>query len=242
MTAKTHPTPEHRRCIAVLGGSFDPVHNGHVALANYFVTLLHPDQLRVIPAGNPWQKHGLEASSADRVEMVKRAFGVVNTVVNAQQTVEVMIDQQEIQRHTATYTIDTLKALRSELGPDTSIIFLMGADQLLHLNTWQGWDELFAYAHLGVASRPGFAMDADQVPPEVKREFTRRAATPEQIRQSAHGLTYLAENLFIDISSTEIRTALRNTSDSESGSEQKPDALIPKAVLDYIELHHLYKN
>ncbi|MDP5007975.1 MAG: nicotinate-nicotinamide nucleotide adenylyltransferase, partial [Glaciimonas sp.] len=89
-------SPLPRRCIAVLGGSFDPVHNGHVALANYFVTLLHPDQLRVIPAGNPWQKHGLEASSADRVAMVTLAFG--------QQAVEVLIDQQEIARQTATYT------------------------------------------------------------------------------------------------------------------------------------------
>ncbi|MFC5475929.1 nicotinate-nucleotide adenylyltransferase [Paraherbaspirillum soli] len=221
-------TSEHtpRRCIAVLGGSFDPVHNGHVALAKYFVTLLVPDELRVIPTGNPWQKNGLEAGPADRVEMVRRAFD--------RQTVPVIIDQQEIQRPTATYTIDTLQALRAELGPQASIIFLMGADQLQHLNTWQGWDRLFSYAHLGVASRPGFAMDASRVPAEVTREFTRRAATPEQIRQSAHGLTYLAENLAVDISATEIRAALHNA--------KKPDALVPAAVLDYIEQHHLYKN
>src|SRR5437773_6426102 len=116
------PDQSPRRCIAVLGGSFDPVHNGHVALAKYFVTLLAPDLLRVIPTGNPWQKYGLEASAADRVEMVSRAF--------SGQAVEVIIDQQEIQRETATYTIDTLQSLRSELGPHASIIFLMGADQL----------------------------------------------------------------------------------------------------------------
>ncbi|MFX7090763.1 adenylyltransferase/cytidyltransferase family protein, partial [Acinetobacter baumannii] len=67
--------PAAQRCIAVLGGSFDPVHNGHVLLAEHFVQLLQPDELRVIPTGNPWQKHGLQAEAADRVEMVKRAFG-----------------------------------------------------------------------------------------------------------------------------------------------------------------------
>ncbi|MGS0740687.1 nicotinate-nucleotide adenylyltransferase [Glaciimonas sp. GG7] len=220
------PDQHPRCCIAVLGGSFDPVHNGHVALAKYFVTLLTPDLLRVIPTGNPWQKHGLEAGAVDRVEMVRRAF--------SGQAVEVVIDQQEIERQTATFTIDTLQSLRTELGPHASIIFLMGADQLQHLNTWQGWDKLFNYAHLGVASRPGFALDASQVPPEVTREFTRRAATPEQIRQSPHGLTYLAENLFVDISATEIRSALH--------AGNHPDLLVPAAVLDYIEQHHLYKN
>jgi nicotinate-nucleotide adenylyltransferase len=79
-----------RSCIAVLGGSFDPVHNGHVALADYFVDVLQPDALRVIPAGNPWQKNGLQASPEDRVAMVRSAF--------SKQKVPVQIDRQEIDR------------------------------------------------------------------------------------------------------------------------------------------------
>ena len=88
------------RCVAILGGSFDPVHNGHVALANYFVDLLKPDELRVIPAGNPWQKHGLQASGQDRVAMVRSAFSAQKTAVS--------IDQQEILRDSACllYTSD----------------------------------------------------------------------------------------------------------------------------------------
>jgi len=113
--------------ITIRRRSFDPVHKGHVALAEHSVELLHPDELRIIPTGNPWQKHGLQAAPSDRVEMVKRAFD--------QQTVPVVIDQQEIQRATATYTIDTLQALRAELGPAVSIVFLMGSDQLQHLDT-----------------------------------------------------------------------------------------------------------
>ena len=213
-------------CIAILGGSFDPVHNGHVALGEYFIDLLAPDELRVIPTGNPWQKHGLQASPQQRVEMVRRAFG--------RQKVPVRIDQQEIERATVTYTIDTLQSLRRELGPEVSIVFLMGADQLQHLNTWQGWRELFDYAHLCAASRPGFGMEPAHVPAEVMAEFSRRAASPEQIRNSAYGLTYLASNLAVDISATEIRAILHNG--------ERPEALVPPGVLDYIEQHHLYKS
>lgn len=213
-------------CIAILGGSFDPVHNGHVALGDYFVDLLAPDELRIIPTGNPWQKHGLQATPQQRVEMVRRAF--------SRQSVPVRIDQQEIVRPSATYTIDTLQSLRQELGPEVSIVFLMGADQLQHLNTWQGWRELFDHAHLCAASRPGFGMEPAHVPNEVMQEFSRRAASPAQIRNTASGLTYLASNLAVDISATEIREILHKGA--------RPDALVPSGVLDYIEQHHLYKS
>ncbi|MES2025893.1 MAG: nicotinate-nucleotide adenylyltransferase [Pseudomonadota bacterium] len=214
------------RCVAILGGSFDPVHNGHVALANYFIELLKPDELRIIPAGNPWQKHGLQASGKDRVAMVRSAFSTQKTAVS--------IDQQEILRDSATYTIDTLRAVREELGPRVSIIFLMGADQLQHLNTWQEWQHMFDYAHICAASRPGFAMDAAHVPADVTQEFTRRAASMEQIRTTAQGFAYLAPNLAVDISATEIRAALQRG--------QHPISLVPPGVLDYIEQHHLYKS
>lgn len=214
------------RCIALLGGSFDPVHNGHVALGNYFAKLLAPDELRVIPAGQPWQKNGLHASPQQRVEMLERAFG--------QSAGPIVIDQQEIRRGSTTYTIDTLRAAREELGPDTSIAFLIGADQLQKLNTWKEWRQLFDYANLCAASRPGFTMDGAHVPAEVQREFARRAATPEQIRHSAHGLTYLATNLSVDISSSQIRSAFERGQHAES--------LIPAGVLDYIQQHHLYRN
>lgn len=213
-------------CIALLGGSFDPVHNGHVALADYFIDLFRPDLLRIIPAGNPWQKHGLQASPADRLEMVRRAFD--------RQTVPVMLDTQEIERPGATYTIDTLRAVRAELGPEPSLLFLMGADQLQQLDTWQGWRELFDYANLCAASRPGFAVDAAQVPAAVAAEFARREASPEQIRNTPHGMACLGTNLAVDISSTAIRKALQQGS--------RPASLVPAGVLDYIQQHHLYQS
>lgn len=212
------------RCVAVLGGSFDPVHKGHVALAEYFAVLLTPDELRIIPAGNPWQKDGLVAAPEHRLAMAERAFRSL--------AVPVMLDEQEIRREGATYTIDTLRALRAELGPKTSIALLVGADQLQKLHTWKQWEQLFEYAHICAASRPGFSVDAAHLPAEVAREFARRAATPEQIRTTPHGLCYLATNLSIEISATQIRTALKR--------KESTDSLIPPGVLDYIQQHHLY--
>jgi nicotinate-nucleotide adenylyltransferase len=214
------------RCIALLGGSFDPIHNGHLALADYFAKLLVPDELRVVPAGNPWQKNGLHATAQQRIDMVARAFERL--------AVPVTIDRQEILRGGATYTIDTLRAIRAEVGPDVSLTFLIGADQLRQLHTWKEWQRLFDYAHICAASRPGFGIDATDLPVEVSREFARRLATPEQIRNTPHGLAYLASNLAVDISATEIRAAFQRG--------ERADSLIPAGVLDYIKSHHLYEN
>ncbi|MGE5651649.1 nicotinate-nucleotide adenylyltransferase [Noviherbaspirillum sp. UKPF54] len=215
-----------RRCIALLGGSFDPVHEGHVALGNYFAKLLFPDELRLLPAGNPWQKQGLQASPEQRIDMLRLAFGGMS--------VPVVIDRQEIERRSATYTIDTLRQLRADLGPQVSLVFLIGADQLLQLHTWKEWDHLFDYAHICAASRPGFVLDEAHLPVPVAQEFARRAGTPEQIRDCAHGLAYVATNLAINISATEIRAALQRGA--------QPNSLIPPGVLDYIKQHHLYQN
>ncbi|RZI43684.1 nicotinate-nucleotide adenylyltransferase [Herbaspirillum sp. HC18] len=215
-----------KRCVALLGGSFDPVHNGHIALGGYFAKLLVPDELRVIPAGRPWQKQGLQTAPEHRAEMARRAFTPL--------AVPIVIDEQEIRREGATYTIDTLRTLREELGPETSIALLIGADQLQQLQTWKEWRALFNYANICAASRPGFDIGAAHVNEEVAREFARRAATPGQIRSTPHGLTYLATNLSVDISATQIRAGLEHRADV--------GALIPPTVLDYIKQHHLYGN
>ena len=215
-----------RRCILLLGGSFDPVHNGHVALGNYFAKLLLPDELRILPAGNPWQKQGLQAPAQHRVEMVKRAFSGM--------PIPVAIDNQEIRRDTPTYTIDTLRALRTELGPDACIVLLIGADQLQQLHTWKDWQQLFDYAHICAASRPGFKIAAGDLPAEVARELLRREGSAAQIRETVKGLAFVANNLAVDISATEIRAALHRG--------QHPEALVPAGVLDYIKQHRLYED
>jgi nicotinate-nucleotide adenylyltransferase len=215
------------RRVALLGGSYDPVHVGHVALGAHFAQLLQTDQLRVIPAGSPWQKTNLQATPRQRAEMVQLAF--------AGQPYQVVVDLQEIERSERgqpTYTIDTLRQVRQELGPQASVAFLMGADQLQNLGSWRDWRQLFDYAHFCVAARPGFALDS--VAPDVAQEFKSRLGSPEQIRNTPHGLTYLAQDFAVDISATQIRAALQRG--------EQANSLIAPRVLDYIEQHNLYKS
>ena len=217
------------RCVALLGGTFDPVHHGHVALAELFAGLLQPDELRIMPAGQPWQKkNGLEASDADRVAMLELAFG--------QAGFPVTIDTREIERDTPTYTVETLRELRAELGPDASIVFLMGADQLQKLDSWRDWKDLFALANFGIAARPGYRLDAAALPPAVASKLAPRFATPEEVRASKAGRVCLAHTLAVDVSATEVRAAL------QANEEAKVSALLAPQVLDYIQQHHLYKN
>lgn len=214
------------RCILLLGGSFDPVHMGHIGLARYFSALLQPDALRLIPAGQPWQKPELATAANDRVAMLKLAF--------ADYALPVQVDEQEIARKGASYTLDTLRALRTELGPNVSLALVIGADQLQNLHTWRNWQQLFDFANLCVATRPGFTVDQSGLDAGVAKEITRRAASAAQIRATPCGLIYVASNLALDISATDIRQALQQG--------RAINQLLPEAVLDYIQQHHLYRK
>jgi nicotinate-nucleotide adenylyltransferase len=212
-------------CVALLGGSFDPVHCGHVALAALFQQLLQPDQLRIVPAGNPWQKtNGLKATAEQRIAMLELAFGAAG--------LKVTIDRQEIERGTPTYSVDTLRNIRAELGPEASIVFIMGADQLGKLDTWREWRALFDLAHIAVAARPGFSLDDAALPPDVAQELRQRRAEPARLRACPSGLATLAHTLDVDVSSTDIRSALQRGEHANS--------CLPGVVLDYIQQHNLY--
>jgi nicotinate-nucleotide adenylyltransferase len=211
-------------CVALLGGSFDPVHDGHVALAALFASLLQPDELRIIPAGNPWQKNGLRATAEQRVAMLELAF--------AHARLPIKIDRQEIERCTPSYTIDTLRQVRAEVGPAASIVFLMGADQLQQLDTWREWRALFEVAHIGVAARPGFSTGDAALPSAVAQELQQRRGDLAQLRNTPSGLAYLAQSLDVDISATQIRAALQRGEHANSR--------ISPVVLDYIQQHNLY--
>ncbi len=214
------------RSVLLLGGSFDPVHSGHVGLARYFCTLLHPDELRLIPSGRPWQKPDMVTPAVHRVAMLHAAFDGWPTPI--------CIDEQEIQRAGPSYMIDTLRSLRSELGRDVSLALIMGADQLINLHTWRDWAALFDEAHLCIAARPGFAIDNAALDKAVAAQITRRLASAEQLRQTPSGLVCIATQLALDVSSTQIREAI-------AGSGGAAD-LLPGPVLDYIQQHHLYQT
>jgi nicotinate-nucleotide adenylyltransferase len=213
------------RCVALLGGSFDPVHHGHVALAALFAELLKPDELRIIPAGSPWQKDGLHARADHRVAMLELAF--------KDAALPVTLDCQEIERSAPSYTVDTLRNVRAELGPQASLVFLMGADQLQQLDSWREWRSLFELAHIGVAARPGYTLSEAALPPAVAEELNMRQASLDELRTTPAGHVVLARTLSVDISATQIRAALQRG--------EQANSLISPVVLDYIQQHNLYK-
>lgn len=214
-------------CVLVLGGSFDPVHNGHIELARSLCSRLKPDELRIIPAGQPWQKSALTATSEQRVSMLKLAF-------ENWETCPVIIDEQEILRakqQQINYTIDTLRVLRQQFGADVSISFAMGADQLQNLHTWHHWKDLFDLAHLCAAARPGFNLES--AAPEVTKEWQKRRRSAEDIRASVAGGSYLEPELAMDVSATQLRTGLHQHNPTMR-------LLVPAKVLDYIQQHTIY--
>lgn len=225
-SAGKHVAMARRQCVLLFGGSFDPVHNGHVALARLFMQTFNADLLRLIPAGDPWQKPALQADPVQRSEMLRLAF--------ADQAMPFVLDLQEIERRGPSYSIDTVQTIRTELGRDVCLILITGADQLMQLHSWHRWRELFDYVHLGVAARPGTTLNMDQAPVAVAAQVAQRQGSRAQILASAHGLIHLLPDLAINISSTAIRAVLRE------GQTAVPE--LPSAVLDYIQHHHLYQK
>jgi nicotinate-nucleotide adenylyltransferase len=131
--------------IGILGGTFDPVHNAHLAVAQAALERLGLDQVVFIPTGPTHYRTGALASGADRVAMLRLAVGG---------NPKYRVDERELQPGASGYTVDTLKALRAELGP-AELYLLMGADQYAKLDSWHRPDEVRRLAHVAVFGRPG---------------------------------------------------------------------------------------
>lgn len=162
--------------IGVFGGSFDPVHRAHVALAQSALGALHLDQVRWVPAGNPWQKARAMTAAEDRVALVQAAIAAEPRFV---------LDRIEVDRSGPSYTLDTIRELQ-EAHPGVQWVLLIGQDQYSGLHTWRDWQMLLALVELAVANRPG---DLRQPHPDVQAFPHRMVPLP-----------------MLDISSTDIRT------------------------------------
>ncbi len=161
--------------IGLFGGSFDPVHNAHVALAQTALDHLQLDEVRWIPAGQPWQKTRRLAPAADREAMVALAI---------QAEPRFTLERCELQRSGANYTLDTVRELQAA-QPGAQWFLIIGQDQYAGLHTWRDWHELLGLVTLAVAKRPGAPAPSN---PDVMRVAHREVALP-----------------MMDISSTDIR-------------------------------------
>ena len=136
-----------RKKIGVFGGTFDPIHIGHLRMALELKEQLGLDEMRLLPCHQPPHRDAPQVSSAQRAEMLRIAL---------HDCPELQLDERELRRDKPSYTYDTLMELRAELGDDVSLVLCMGADAFSGLPNWYCWQELIRLAHLVVIARPGW--------------------------------------------------------------------------------------
>ena len=211
--------------IGVFGGTFDPIHFGHLRLAEEMAEGLGLSQVRFIPAGQPPHRGAPRTAATHRLEMVRRA-------VAGNPRFEV--DAREVQRPDPGYTVDTLTVLRAELGNEQPLWLLLGADAFAGLPSWHQWRQLFALTNIVVATRPDAAgIQTGSLPEELKQELSQRQVQNGSATGPA-GAVVLQNMTALDISATRIRATLARQNSARY--------LLPDAVLDYIHQHQLYTH
>lgn len=223
--------------IGILGGTFDPPHLGHLKLATHFAKVLHLDALLLIPSGEPWQKNSGITPAELRLKLTEAAgIDLARAFLYLKIPTQIGVDRIEIDRAGPSYTIDTAKALRDRFGPQVSLTWLMGADSLLNLPSWNSWDQLLGFVNFAVASRPQHALST-KMSSEIETLLANHQCTdPDTLEKSLFGRIYVDNSLSVDLSSTELRNQLKSPSRSNIASEH-----IPSHALEIITNLGLYK-
>ena len=212
--------------IGILGGTFNPLHLGHLRMAEELADAIGLEQVRFMPAAHPPHRAEPEVSSAHRVAMVQ--LGIAGNP-------RFVLDTRELERSGHSYTIDSLISLRTELGEQVSLCWLLGSDAFLGLSSWHRWQELLEYCHLIVAYRPGPAEIHADLSPELRSLLGKRQThDTARLHQKPAGHIYLQDITALDISATHIRATL------EQGLSVR--YLLPDNVLAYINQHKLYRD
>lgn len=206
--------------IGIFGGTFDPIHYGHLRPLWEVKEALKFDQLRLVPSFIPPHRDEPGASAKQRLEMLRLAVMDVP---------DYEVDERELQREGASYTVETLQSLRNELG-DQPICWVMGLDAFLGLASWHQWQRITDLAHIVVTRRPG----SEQPKQGVLAELLQKQQTfnAEELCLVPAGLIYFQDVTQLDISATAIRTRLATGQDVRF--------LMPDSVRHYVESERLY--
>jgi nicotinate-nucleotide adenylyltransferase len=211
--------------IGIIGGTFDPIHYGHLRLAEEMLELANLHQIRFIPTGIPPHRDMPQVSAPHRSTMVRLAIIDQPAFV---------LDEREVRRTTPCYTVDTLRELRAELGVAQPLCLLMGGDAFLQLHTWREWEQLFELAHIVVGYRPGFTLEEriHDAPGHLRHHYQQRLCTADALSQQPFGGITELPIPKLEISATDIRQRV--------AEGRTIRYLLPNAVVDYIHQHHLY--
>lgn len=205
----------------VLGGTFDPIHTGHLRLAWEAKSRLSLRYVRLIPCHMPTHRESPDSTAKHRLTMAELAcIGVPGFEV----------DNWEIVRHESSYTVNTLIHVRDQIGDSAPLIFIMGMDAFNQFTQWHKWEEILELAHLWVAHRPGAALPVPSSP--EARLLSNKYSEPDALNDSPQGRICLHETTALDISATKLRQQIQ--------AGITPRFLLPDAVWAYIQQNELY--
>jgi len=206
--------------LGIFGGTFDPIHHGHLGAVSQIAEQLELDSLQWVLSAKPPHKDQVTANTAHRFEMLKLALKAYPGW---------HANDLELQRDAPSYTYDSLVELQTK-HPDHQLLMIIGGDSFQTLSSWYRYPELLDLAHWVVMSRPGYKLE---VPAELSARIVQDSA---DLHQSAKPKIWIHRNSHFDVSSTQLRRELTQSSHSEWVQQQ-----VPTAVLSYIHQHQLYK-
>ncbi len=210
-----------RKTLGIFGGTFDPIHIGHLRMALEIKQQLQLDEMRLLPCYLPPHRPAPGATADERVAMLRIAL---------QNCDELRIDERELQRNKPSYTCDTLCELRAEVGDQVSLCLCMGMDSFATLDSWHNWDQLLQLAHIVVVARPGWVLPESGAVADLLNLHRRDS---DAVAQQAAGTIVLLEQRLIPVSATDIRARIQ--------AGNSPQFLLPDAVWNYIRSNALYR-
>lgn len=206
--------------IGIFGGTFDPIHYGHLRCALELYQQLNLQNVRFIPCQNPVIDKTAHATILQRLTMLKKALADQPSF---------LLDEREIHRTTPSYSVDTLLSLREEF-PHTPLCFIIGSDALNNLHRWHRWQELITLAHLIVITRPKAISPQQRSIQKLIHEH--QISDAKQLVQQISGYLFVVDTIQLDISGTMIRQQI--------AAGLNPRYLLPDEVLQYIRKEKLY--
>ena len=207
--------------IGLFGGTFDPVHIGHLRTALELKTALGLSEMRLLPSAHPPHRAEPQTSAEHRLAMLTLGVGSEPGLA---------VDDRELRRPGPSYSVDTLREIRTDAGPDTPLCFCIGMDALGGLDQWHRWREIAELAHIVVAARPGWHLPQGGEVLDFVREH--RASDISALSSTAAGKLLILDMTLLPISATGIRQALTR--------DESIRYLVPDAVIEYIRQHKLY--
>jgi len=209
--------------VAVMGGTFDPVHNGHLRSALELKQKLALDEVHLVPCHQTTHRQQPGRTSQQRLEMLQLAVSGEESLC---------IDDRELCRDQASYSVLTLQSLRDELGESAVICWVLGVDAFAHFTRWHQWQRILELANLVVITRPGFELDPQSEEARLWRDLN---TNPEMLSAHRYGrIVPVRLPTQLEISATYIRQQLADN--------QSVRYLLPESVLAYIEKHGLYRT